>query len=115
MKKILILFFVLPSLFFLHGCCTPDPIAASNAVTLHPQETNVWCWAAVTQMITEFLGHGRTRAIWPTNALANQTVAVAPANIKQQPVHRVGGRCSMNLILIILQIHMRCPGQQLQA
>ena len=68
MKKTLILFLALPFMFFLHSChCAPDPIAASNAVTLRPQETNVWCWAAVTQMITEFLGHGRTQC-----DLANQ-------------------------------------------
>ena len=43
------------------GCCKPDPTASTDAVILHPQETNVWCWAACTQMITEFLGHGRTQ------------------------------------------------------
>lgn len=48
-------------MIFATGCCTPDPTASTCAVTLHPQETNVWCWAACTQMITEFLGHGRTQ------------------------------------------------------
>lgn len=67
MRKTVIYALLLPIGVFLNGCCTPDPIASSNAVTLHPQETNVWCWAACTQMITEFLGHGRTQC-----DLANQ-------------------------------------------
>jgi hypothetical protein len=40
---------------------TLNTVLGSQPVTLKPQETNDWCWAATTQMITEFLGHGRTQ------------------------------------------------------
>jgi len=36
--------------------CTPA-IIGSQAVTLRPQETSMWCWAASGQMVMEFLGH----------------------------------------------------------
>jgi hypothetical protein len=32
------------------------PDSASQIVTLHPQQTNMWCWAASGQMVMEFLG-----------------------------------------------------------
>src|SRR5207244_11161457 len=35
--------------------CTP-PAASHLAVTLRPQQTNMWCWAASGQMVMEFLG-----------------------------------------------------------
>jgi hypothetical protein len=37
------------------GCCQPDP-SESLAVTLHPQQTSMWCWAASGQMVMEYLG-----------------------------------------------------------
>ena len=49
------------------GCCTPDPVGGTVAVTLRPQETNNWCWAATTQMICEYFGHATSQC-----ALANQ-------------------------------------------
>jgi hypothetical protein len=49
------------------GCCVPKGNIGSVPVTLRPQETNNWCWAATTQMITDFLGHGRSQC-----DLANQ-------------------------------------------
>src|SRR5262245_38597906 len=35
--------------------CTPAP-TASQPVTLRPQETDMWCWAASGKMVMEFLG-----------------------------------------------------------
>jgi len=35
--------------------CTP-PAAGSQLVTLRPQETDQWCWAASGKMVMEFLG-----------------------------------------------------------
>jgi len=56
------------SFLVLSGCsCTPNATLGSVSVTLRPQETNNWCWAATTQMVVEFLGHGRTQC-----ELANQ-------------------------------------------
>lgn len=40
-------------LVILQGCCTPSKIVGSVNNPLRPQETNNWCWAAVTQMIAE--------------------------------------------------------------
>lgn len=55
------------AIFIQTGCCNPNATLGSVSVSLRPQETNNWCWAATTQMITEFLGHGRTQC-----DLANQ-------------------------------------------
>jgi hypothetical protein len=54
-------------LLLIYACCKPNNLIGFQLVTLKPQETNNWCWAATTQMITEFLGHGRTQC-----DLANQ-------------------------------------------
>ncbi|NNE75480.1 MAG: hypothetical protein HKN31_00200 [Pricia sp.] len=35
------------------SCCTPSATIGSVNNTLRPQETNNWCWAAVTQMIAQ--------------------------------------------------------------
>ena len=35
--------------------CSP-PATSHLAVTLRPQQTNMWCWAASAQMVMEFLG-----------------------------------------------------------
>jgi hypothetical protein len=38
------------------GCvCAPEPIS-TQAVTLRPQETSMWCWAASGEMTMDFLG-----------------------------------------------------------
>ena len=66
-KRTYVLLLAVLGIRLLSSCCTPDPVASTCAVTLYPQETNVWCWAACTQMITTFLGHGRTQC-----DLANQ-------------------------------------------
>lgn len=34
------------------GCCDPS-LVGSATVPLRPQETNNWCWAAVTEMVAE--------------------------------------------------------------
>lgn len=40
-------------ILLLQGCCTPSTKIGSVNNTLRPQETNNWCWAAVTQMIAQ--------------------------------------------------------------
>ncbi len=44
------------AILFIGGCCTPALIG-SLPVTLHPQETQNWCWAASGQMVMDYLGH----------------------------------------------------------
>lgn len=39
----------------LGGCCDPE-IIGSVPNNLHPQETNNWCWAAVTEMLADHVG-----------------------------------------------------------
>jgi len=46
---------LLACLWTLGGCCDPE-IVGSVPNSLHPQETNNWCWAAVTQMLAEHVG-----------------------------------------------------------
>jgi hypothetical protein len=45
------------------GCCTTKPplsclppANSSQPVSLRPQETNMWCWAASGEMVMDFLG-----------------------------------------------------------
>ncbi|MEW6068313.1 MAG: hypothetical protein AB1610_08490 [Nitrospirota bacterium] len=38
------------------GCCNPPKIA-SVGVNLIPQQRDWWCWAATTEMISEYYGH----------------------------------------------------------
>lgn len=38
------------------GCCSPKE-SESLVVTIHPQETARWCWAASGQMVMDYLGH----------------------------------------------------------
>tara|TARA_R110002072_G_scaffold48716_15_gene133245 strand:+ start:5312 stop:5905 length:594 start_codon:yes stop_codon:yes gene_type:complete len=45
--------FLLVLILLLQGCCTPSETIGSVNNTLRPQETNNWCWAAVTQMIAQ--------------------------------------------------------------
>lgn len=45
----------------LAACACPDNRLLS--VTLRPQETSMWCWAASGQMVMEFLGHNVSQGV----------------------------------------------------
>lgn len=47
---------IVGSILFLSGCCNHPEIIASVPNTLRPQETNNWCWAATTQMLSQHVG-----------------------------------------------------------
>ncbi|NND63233.1 MAG: hypothetical protein HKN48_08570 [Flavobacteriaceae bacterium] len=51
--KVLIFAQAIAVLFIMQSCCTPSTTIGSVNNNLRPQETNNWCWAAVTQMIAE--------------------------------------------------------------
>ncbi|MFD2914133.1 papain-like cysteine protease family protein [Psychroserpens luteus] len=51
--NILVIAKVVVVLFLVQSCCTPSTTIGSVNNTLRPQETNNWCWAAVTQMIAQ--------------------------------------------------------------
>ena len=53
-KKKLV-FLLVACVLFISGCCDPE-ISGNVANTLRPQETNNWCWAATTQMLSQHLG-----------------------------------------------------------
>ncbi|HEY6901208.1 MAG TPA: papain-like cysteine protease family protein, partial [Puia sp.] len=44
------------AIFNLTSCCTPNPTIGSQPVTLYPQKTSMWCWAASGEMCMNFLG-----------------------------------------------------------
>jgi len=44
------------TLVFISGCCCDPEIIGSVPNTLHTQQTNNWCWAAVTEMLAEHVG-----------------------------------------------------------
>jgi hypothetical protein len=46
--------FVSPVL--LGGCCCTPAVIGSQPITLRPQQTAMWCWAASGEMIMDFLG-----------------------------------------------------------
>ncbi|UCE25148.1 MAG: hypothetical protein JSU74_03620 [Candidatus Zixiibacteriota bacterium] len=49
------------------GCKCEPPATISLAVTIHPQETGVWCWAASGQMVMDYLGHNVTQCTQANN------------------------------------------------
>ncbi len=49
------LFLLAAAVIFVNGCCNPE-IIGNVPNTLRPQETNNWCWAAVTQMLAQHVG-----------------------------------------------------------
>jgi len=54
-KRLVILLFLLLTV---SACCNPGKMG-SLGVNLHPQERDWWCWAACTEMVSEFyLGTG---------------------------------------------------------
>lgn len=46
--------------------CQP-PTAAHLAVTLRPQQTSMWCWAASGEMVMEYLGHDVAQCVEANN------------------------------------------------
>ncbi|MFH2045400.1 MAG: papain-like cysteine protease family protein [Pseudomonadota bacterium] len=52
--------------FLIAGCCNPAVIG-SLPVQLHSQETSMWCWAASSQMIMDYLGHDVDQCVQANN------------------------------------------------
>jgi hypothetical protein len=59
MKKnwIISILLVMSVLILISGCCTPPKISSVSANLKIPQHTNTWCWAASTEMITDYYSH----------------------------------------------------------
>ncbi|KAB2835746.1 MAG: hypothetical protein F9K48_03600, partial [Candidatus Brocadia sp.] len=60
MKKFFSSVVLLVISFYMVGCCDPE-IAGNVPNTLRPQQTNNWCWAAVTQMLAQHVGNSVTQ------------------------------------------------------
>ncbi len=65
-KSVLFLMSVSIAMLLVVGCCVPKAME-SLPVTLHPQETNMWCWAASGQMVMDYLGHDVSQCVQANN------------------------------------------------
>lgn len=54
-ETLIIIFFLVAAFMYLSGCCNPE-IIGNVPNNLRPQQTNNWCWAAVTQMLAQHTG-----------------------------------------------------------
>ncbi len=54
--RIVFAFIVAAGCLGLGSCCSPGLIG-DLPVTLHPQETSMWCWAGSGQMVMDYLGN----------------------------------------------------------
>jgi hypothetical protein len=62
----------------LTGCACTPPASRLLAVTLRPQETSMWCWAASGQMIMEFLGHNVSQGVQANNRFGRTDCTNSP-------------------------------------
>lgn len=60
MQAVLRKYLMLSAVVVISGCCNPE-IIGSVPNTLRTQETNNWCWAAVTQMLAQHVGASVTQ------------------------------------------------------
>ena len=66
MRKLLALLVCGVPLGGLAGCCSPGTLG-QQAVVLHAQETDNWCWAASGEMVMSFLGHDVAQCVEANN------------------------------------------------
>ncbi len=66
LKPVLFLLSFFGLLIGMTGCCIPKLTTSLN-VTLHPQETVNWCWAASGQMVMDYLGHNVSQCTQANN------------------------------------------------
>lgn len=62
----IILCLVLAALLLASCVCDPKS-SESLTVTLHPQETGEWCWAASGEMVMDYLGHSTSQCVQANN------------------------------------------------
>lgn len=63
--------------FWFIGCCFPKS-SESLAVTLHPQETDMWCWAASGQMVMHYLGNNVSQCTQANNRFGRTDCCHSP-------------------------------------
>jgi hypothetical protein len=62
----------------LAGCACTPPASKILAVTLRPQETGMWCWAASGQMVMEYLGHNVSQGVEANNRFGRTDCTNSP-------------------------------------
>jgi hypothetical protein len=71
------------TILFINNCCKPA-LTGSLPVSLHPQETGMWCWAASGQMVMDYLGHDVSQCVQANNRF-NRTdccsIALCPSPV----------------------------------
>lgn len=67
MAKRLYQFIAVAGLAILAGCTCKPALMGSLPVTLHPQETSMWCWAGSGQMVMDYLGHNVSQCTQANN------------------------------------------------
>lgn len=83
------------------GCCKPT-LVESLSVTLHPQETQNWCWAASGQMVMDYLGHDVSQCTQANNRFNRNdccNIDLCPPPT-EPPQYDIVGNC----------INCACPG-----
>ncbi len=81
------------SCLFVGGCCNPALIGALP-VTLHPQETDNWCWAASGQMVMDYLGHNVTQCTEANNWFGRtDCCTLSPCPNPTAPTYDALGNC----------------------
>jgi hypothetical protein len=82
-------------------CCFPN-MMTSLPVTLHPQETKNWCWAASAQMVMDYLGHNVSQCTQANNRFGRTeccNIDLCPLPV-EPPLYDVAGNC----------VNCACPG-----
>jgi hypothetical protein len=60
------------------ACTCVPAVIGSQPVTLHPQETGMWCWAASGQMVMDFLGHDVQQCVQANNRFGRTDCCGSP-------------------------------------
>lgn len=82
------------TILFIGGCCSPALIG-SLPVTLHPQETQNWCWAASGQMVMDYLGHNVSQCVQANNRFGRNDcceIDLCPTPT-EPPTYDASGNC----------------------
>lgn len=84
------------------GCSCNPALIGSLPVTLHPQETRNWCWAASGQMVMDYLGHNVSQCVQANNRFGRNdccNIDLCPTPT-EPPIYDALGNC----------VNCACPG-----
>jgi len=77
MRKLWVLLLASVLLGWLGACCSPGTLG-QQPVTLHPQQTSEWCWAASGEMVMDFLGHDVAQCVEANNEFGRSDCCTSP-------------------------------------